>query len=144
MTKYTPPPLKDDETRMKPYDKLSRGAKQEMDLARRAAVKEKQKAADAGDSVGKKVSDGVAALLYASPLNPNSSKDLAGLRGERDGRKRKREDELQSAKDAADYKDTERKGNLYGDMAPGKMKDAGYAKGGKVTGFKGYGKAKKV
>ena len=129
MAKYTPPPLKDDETRMKPYDKLSRGAKQEMDLARRAELKKAEK-----DNEATPVSDTIAKILYASPLNSNSGRDIGRVDAYAGGK----EARIQRAKDKADYKDMPNK-TLYSDAVPEKL-----AKGGRVTGFKGYGKAKKV
>ena len=129
MAKYTPPPLKDDETRMKPYDKLSRGAKQEMDLARRAELKKVEK-----DNETTPVSDTIAKILYASPLNPNSGRDI----GRVDANAGEKKARIQRAKDKADYTDMPNK-TLYGDDVPEKL-----AKGGKVTGYRGYGKAKKV
>ena len=41
-------PLANNETRLRPYDKLSRGTKQEMDLSRRAALEQAKK--EAGES----------------------------------------------------------------------------------------------
>ena len=129
MAKYTPPPLKDDETRLKPYDRLSRGAKQEMDLARRAELKKAEK-----DNEATPVSDTVAKILYASPLNFNSGHDIGRVDASADEKKAR----IQRAKDKADYKDMPNK-TLYSDTVPEKL-----AKGGRVMGYRWYGKAKKV
>jgi hypothetical protein len=124
MAKFSRDSISDDETRMKPYADLSRGAKQEQDLQRRGQLATAQRRASAGDSVGQRVSDSVSGALLASPLNKAASRDLAELRNQKDERESQRQGELRRAQSAADYKDVE-SGATYSDMAPGPIRRAG-------------------
>jgi hypothetical protein len=117
--------LADDETGLKPYDRLSRGAKQEMDLRRRSAVKQAEK-----DNEATPLSDAAAKLLYSSPFNRRANEDVADVEA---GAQRKR-DRIQRAKDLADYKDMPNN-TLYSDRVPEKIsKDSKlFKKGGSVS-----------
>ena len=147
MAKYTPTEtLASDETRLKRYGDLSRGAKMEMDLARRAHVKDTEEVAKRGDSTGRRVSDTVSKVLLSSPLNINASRDVGEVNADRDARERKRQDAAASARSDANYDDVTKPGSsrrLYGDMAPGKLKDEPLFKaGGPVKSRRGWGKAR--
>jgi hypothetical protein len=134
--------LGDDETYLKKYDNLSRGEKQEIDLAKRERLAAAQAEADAGDSLGQRASDiGGKVLRGAAALT--GSQSAARKQDEAEALTAKRESErqrrLQEAKDSADYKERDR--SLYGSQTPGKLKDNEMAlkKGGSV---KGWGKAR--
>ncbi len=103
--------LADDETRMKPYERLSRGAKQEMDLARRNDLKKAEK-----DNAATPLSDTAAKLLASSPFNRRANEDVADI----EASAQRKKDRIQSAKDLADYKDMPSK-KLYGDRVPEKI-----------------------
>ena len=103
--------LADDETRMKPYERLSRGAKQEMDLARRAALKQAEK-----DNEPTPIADTVAKVISASPLNRRANEDIADV----EAKAQRKKDRIQGAKDLADYKDMPNK-TLYSDRVPEKI-----------------------
>lgn len=134
-TKYSDDrPLANDETRLRPYDKLSRGTKQEMDLSRRAVLEKAKKDADTSD-------------IPQTMMDLLNNESAATLKENMRKRQAARSDAVRAAQDSADYKDIKR-GNLYGDNTPAKLADVAedtrFAKGGRVTGFKGYGAAKKV
>lgn len=139
-------PLAPDETRTKRYSDLSRGAKQRVDLERREALKKAQADVDAGDSFGRKADDVLAKVLSASPLNARANSDIADINVRAGERARKRSDALSKAQEEANYEDIRREsptglgGKYFYDDVPGKA----YKKGGRVTGYRGYGKAKKV
>ena len=115
--------LADDETGLKPYDRLSRGAKQEMDLRRRSAVKQAEK-----DNEATPLSDAAAKLLYSSPFNRRANEDVADVEA---GAQRKR-DRIQRAKDLADYKDMPNN-TLYSDRVPEKLNGKLFKQGGFVS-----------
>jgi hypothetical protein len=130
--------LKDDETRLVPYDKLSRGAKQTMDLSRRAALEKAKK-----DNEATPKADAVAAAIREVGFAPESMK--AADRAAVAARNARREGNIANAQSDADYEDTKGR-KLFGDTVPHKMDPnaPAFKKGGRVAGFKGYGKAKKV
>ena len=125
--------LKDSETRLAPYDKLSRGTKQRMDLERRSALTKARE--------DNKAPFGEAAIEAATamhPLLPQRLKDEdAAAYAER---QRSRAAKIKYAEDAADYKDV-KDGVLFGDDQVHKL--PGYKKGGMVKALRrGWGKAR--
>ena len=134
----------DTDGRAVPYDKLSRGTKQSIDLQRRRTLQEAQETADAGDTTRRKVEDGVSKFLMASPLNSRSRADIGEVNAARDAREETRQRKLSEAKDLADYKDTKPTPNStrsFYEKAPGRTLDVrGYARGGMVC--RGFGKAR--
>ena len=123
--------LADDETRMKPYERLSRGAKQEMDLARRDALKQAEK-----DNEATPIADTVAKVISASPLNRRANEDIADV----EAKAQRKKGRIQSAKDLADYKDMPNK-TLYYDRVPEKIgRDQKLFKTGGAV--KGWGQAR--
>ena len=125
--------LASDETYMKKYSDLSRGAKQKLDLDRRERLKDAQSAAEKGDSVGTRASDIASKALLASPFNARSRSDIGDVNARAERREDSRKTTLKTAQDEANYKDVEREGTgiggkYYADTTPGKA----YAKGGKV------------
>jgi hypothetical protein len=125
--------LADDETYLKKYDNLSRGKKQELDLAKRARLKDAQAEAEAGDSAfqrGKDVAGRVIRSLAGSPSAKRQQDEADALTAKRESERQRR---LQEAQDSANYK--ERDQSLYGSDTSGKIKDnmLGMKKGGKVS-----------
>ena len=128
-------PLADDETRLKKYSNLSRGEKQEIDLAKRAELAKAQKNVSEGDSFSQRASDAVASALLAAPkavgarsaINQKADIDADALQ-----RKNARQARLEDAQNSADYKDYDK--GLYGSTTPGKISDnlMEFKKGGKI------------
>jgi hypothetical protein len=128
-------PLADDETRLKKYSNLSRGEKQEIDLAKRAELAKAQQSASAGDSFSQRANDAAASALLAAPnavgarsaMNQKAQLDAAATQ-----REIERQERLQAAQDSANYKDYDK--GLYGSRTPGKISDnlMEFKKGGKV------------
>ena len=134
--------LGDDETYLKKYDNLSRGEKQEIDLAKRARLAEAQAEADAGDSFMQRAGDTVGRVVRgaaAATGSQSAARKQAEIDALADKRESERQRRLQEAKDSADYKERDRA--LYGSKTPGKLKDnmLEFKKGGSV---KGWGKAR--
>jgi len=124
--------LSDDETYLKKYDNLSRGEKQNLDLAKRARLKEAQEAAAAGDTFTQRSQDvagGIMRSLAGSPSAKRQQDAADALAAQRESDRQRR---LQEAQDSANYK--ERDNSLYGSDTPGKITDnmLGMKKGGKV------------
>lgn len=117
--------LDDDETRLVPYDKLSRGKKMEMDNTRRAALGKAKKDAEK-NPVTEAILD-----VANSPANifmPKKNRDeMEDIRRRNDADRASR---VNRAQDDADYKDTKKAGSLYVDDVVHKTK--GMKKGGVV------------
>jgi hypothetical protein len=116
--------LSDEETYLKKYDNLSRGEKQELDLAKRKRLAQAQAEADAGDSFGQRVSDTTGRMLRgltAATGVPSAAKKQAEEDAYTAKRKSERERRLQDAKDSAAYKERDRA--LYPSKTPGKIDD---------------------
>ena len=129
------PKLSDDETYLKKYENLSRGEKQELDLAKRKRLAEAQVEADAGDSFSQRAGDVAGrALRGAAELTGSNSAKAAQQEAEDVSAKRvsERQRRLQEAKDSANYAERDR--SLYTSKTPGKIKDnmASFKKGGSV------------
>ena len=125
--------LSDDETYLKKYNNLSRGEKQELDLAKRARLKEAQEEAETGDSIaqrGKDVAGRVIRSLAGSPSAKRQQDESDALTAKRQSERQRR---LQEAEDSANYKERDR--GLYGSNTSGKIKDnmLGMKKGGSVS-----------
>lgn len=128
-------PLKDDETRMVPYDKLSRGRKQQLDLDRRKAVKDAE--AEKNVPFGNKAAN---ALTQLHPFLPKRMKEESQQSLDADAARRA--DRLKNAQSEAAYEDTKGSRKLFSDDAIHKLDpDARFAKGGMVR--RGYGAARK-
>jgi hypothetical protein len=129
------PKLSDDETYLKKYENLSRGEKQELDLAKRNRLAEAQAEADAGDSFSQRAGDVAgrvlrgAAELTGSTSAKAAQQEAEDLTAKRDSERQRR---LQEAKDSANYAERDR--GLYISNTPGKIKDnmASFKKGGKI------------
>jgi len=128
--------LADDETYLKKYDNLSRGDKQELDLAKRARLKEAKAEADAGDSLTQRGKDAAGRVMLSfrslagSPSAKRQQEESDALTAKRESERQRR---LQEAKDSAEYKERDRA--AYGSDTPGKIKDnmVDMKKGGRVS-----------
>ena len=130
--------LSDDETYLKKYDNLSRGEKQEIDLAKRERLAAAKAEADAGDSLMQRAGDTVGRVVRgaaAATGSQSAARKQAEIDALADKRESERQRRLQEAKDSADYKERDR--SLYGSKTPGKLKDNEMAlkKGGSVKGW---------
>lgn len=125
--------LKDDETRLARYDDLSRGKKQEMDIARRKELDAAKK--DENVPLSNRAVD---AMTQLHPLLPQKWKDESAKRIGDDAQRRK-----QRVEDAEKQPDRER--TLYADDVPHKLgKGLGLKAGGKVSTPRGWGIARKL
>jgi hypothetical protein len=121
--------LGDDETYLVPYDELSRGKKQEMDLDRRRNLEQTKKDYAPRSTTERVITN----VLTQHPLVPqNMREESARLSAETDSRRAAR---IQAAQDEADYKDVKGGRALYGDDVPHKMnpKRKMFAGGGNVS-----------
>jgi hypothetical protein len=129
------PKLSDDETYLKKYENLSRGEKQELDLAKRKRLAEAQTEANAGDSFLQRANDMSGRVLRGAAELTGSNRAKA-VQQDEDELAAKRESErqrrLQEAKDSANY--AERDSGLYVSKNPGKIKDnmLSFKKGGSI------------
>ena len=124
--------LADDETYLKKYDNLSRGDKQELDLAKRARLKEAQAEANAGDSFVQRGGDAVGRVIRSLAGSPSAKRQQDEVDVFTAKRESERQRRLQEAKDSANYKERDRA--AYGSNTPGKIKDnmVGMKKGGAI------------
>lgn len=116
--------LADDETYLKRYENLSRGEKQELDLAKRQRLKEVQLEASQGDTFSQRAGDVMGRVLRTPAAlagNQRAAQEQAVANAMAAKREAERQRRLQEAKDSAEYKERDRA--KYISDTPGKLED---------------------
>ena len=106
------------------YDDLSRGRKQEIDLARRAAAKKTREAAERGPDMNMRIGDALANTLPS----PRKEPAVQAVR-----KQRQLDDAARTAQARADYEDVRDKSGLTLFEDPQASKEAGVRAKAKMT-----------